>query len=39
VEAGVGSVMCSYNLLNGTYSCENPTMLAGHLKENLGFDG
>lgn len=38
VEAGIGSMMCSYNRLNGTYSCENPTTL-GHLKNDLGFKG
>jgi len=39
VEAGVGSVMCSYNLINGTYSCENEHTLGGHLKSDLGFAG
>lgn len=36
--AGVGSVMCAYNLINGTYACENPQTL-GDLKTKLGFDG
>jgi beta-glucosidase len=38
VSAGVGSVMCSYNQLNGVYACENPTAL-GDLKGELGFAG
>jgi beta-glucosidase-like glycosyl hydrolase len=38
VQAGVGSVMCSYNRVNGTYACENPTALR-HLKEVMGFQG
>jgi beta-glucosidase len=31
IEAGVGSIMCSYNLINGTYACENEAL--GVLKE------
>jgi beta-glucosidase len=38
VNAGVGSVMCSYNRINETYACENPATL-GYLKNDLGFDG
>jgi len=38
VEVGLGSIMCSYNRLNGTHSCENPTTL-GHLKHKLNFTG
>jgi len=38
IEAGVGSVMCSYNKINGRWSCENPTTL-GDLKHGLGFKG
>jgi beta-glucosidase len=38
VKAGVGAVMCSYNRLNGTYACENPTSLAD-LKVGMGFTG
>jgi beta-glucosidase len=33
-----GSVMCSYNRVNGAYACENPSTL-GLLKGPLGFDG
>lgn len=39
IEAGVGSVMCSYNLVNGTYSCENNSTLNTDLRERLGFKG
>ncbi|CAO0790070.1 unnamed protein product [Mucor circinelloides] len=39
IEAGVASVMCSYNLVNGTYACENDHILNTLLKEELGFKG
>ncbi|KAL1928472.1 hypothetical protein VTP01DRAFT_2828 [Rhizomucor pusillus] len=39
VEAGVGSVMCAYNLYNGTYACENEYTLNTVLKGELGFRG
>ncbi|KAG8908821.1 hypothetical protein FRB99_003059 [Tulasnella sp. 403] len=39
VQAGVNAVMCSYNLVNGTYACENPTLLNDVLKHQLGFQG
>jgi beta-glucosidase len=39
VRAGTGAVMCSYNLINGTYSCENAQTLTGHLKGVLNFSG
>jgi len=39
IEAGVGSFMCSYNKINGAWSCENPTTLKQDLKERLGFKG
>jgi beta-glucosidase len=38
-QAKTGSVMCSYNRVNGVYACENPTLLNGILKRELGFDG
>src|SRR4051794_5435672 len=38
-QAHVGSVMCSYNRINGTYACENDRMLNGILKGELGFKG
>jgi beta-glucosidase len=37
-QGGVDSVMCSYNQINGTPSCENPTTL-GDLKQRDGFPG
>jgi beta-glucosidase len=39
VRAGVASVMCSYQRINGSYSCENSKGLNGLLKEELGFQG
>ncbi|KAF8890743.1 glycoside hydrolase superfamily [Infundibulicybe gibba] len=39
VMAGVASVMCSYNLVNNTYACENDKTLNGILKTELGFQG
>jgi len=38
VEGGVGSVMCSYNLINGVYGCSNKDTM-NDLRETLGFDG
>ncbi|KAG6849374.1 hypothetical protein H0H93_008978 [Arthromyces matolae] len=39
VMAGVASVMCSYNQINGTYACENNDTLNGILKKEFGFQG
>ena len=39
VKAGVGSVMCSYQMLNNSYSCGNSKLLNGILKDELGFQG
>jgi beta-glucosidase-like glycosyl hydrolase len=39
VMAGVASVMCSYNLLNGTYACQNNRTMNTILKQELGFQG
>ncbi|KAI9052184.1 hypothetical protein LZ554_003544 [Drepanopeziza brunnea f. sp. 'monogermtubi'] len=39
IKAGVASVMCSYQRLNGSYSCENSKSLNGYLKGELGFQG
>lgn len=39
VDAGVSSVMCSYNKINGVYSCGSATTLNGILREDLGFKG
>jgi len=38
-DAGVQSVMCSYNLLNGVWACENPYLLTQVLKTDWGFTG
>jgi beta-glucosidase len=39
VRANVASVMCSYNQLNGSFSCESEHGLTGLLKSELGFPG
>jgi len=39
VEAGVGSMMCSYNKINGYWSCENPSTLQNDLKQAINFQG
>jgi beta-glucosidase len=38
-QANVGTVMCAYNLVNGTYNCENGPLLNGILKQQWGFKG
>jgi beta-glucosidase len=39
VNAGVSSIMCSYNKLNGTYACGNRETLVDILRNELGFKG
>ncbi|KZF20977.1 glycoside hydrolase family 3 protein [Xylona heveae TC161] len=39
VHAGVASVMCGYNRVNETYSCENKHLMVDILKGELGFPG
>jgi beta-glucosidase len=39
VAAGVSSIMCSYNRVNGAYSCGNGSTLNGILKGELHFAG
>jgi beta-glucosidase-like glycosyl hydrolase len=39
VRAGVGSIMCSYNQVNNSYSCQNSKLLNNLLKDELGFQG
>lgn len=39
VRANVASVMCSYNKINGTWTCENEHVMTTLLKEQLGFRG
>jgi hypothetical protein len=38
-EAAVGSVMCSYNRINGTYGCEHPWLLTDVLRKEWGYEG
>jgi len=38
-EGDPGSIMCSYNQINGVYACENGTTLNEILKEYIGFEG
>jgi beta-glucosidase len=38
-QGRVGSVMCSYNRINGVYACENPFVLSTVLKQQFGFGG
>jgi beta-glucosidase len=38
-QSGVGSVMCSYNRVNGIYACENSYLLNDVLKNDWGFQG
>jgi beta-glucosidase len=39
IKAGVGSIMCSYQMLNNSYSCGNSKLLNGILKDEYGFQG
>ncbi|AOW04256.1 uncharacterized protein YALI1_D22997g [Yarrowia lipolytica] len=39
VKAGVASVMCSYQQINGSSGCQNSATLNGKLKSELGFQG
>ncbi|MGB6728776.1 MAG: glycoside hydrolase family 3 C-terminal domain-containing protein [Terracidiphilus sp.] len=39
IRAGVASIMCSYNLLNGTYACGNEDTLTKILRNEIGFKG
>ncbi len=39
IEAGVSSLMCSYNKLNGPYSCGNAATLTDLLRKEMGFQG
>ncbi|MGD0471195.1 MAG: glycoside hydrolase family 3 C-terminal domain-containing protein [Terriglobales bacterium] len=38
-KVGVSSIMCSYNKVNGPYSCGNPDTLKKILKGEVGFEG
>jgi len=39
VKAGVSSIMCSYNRLNGTFACGNDSTLTKILRDQIGFKG
>jgi len=39
IRAGVASIMCSYNLLNGTYACGNQSTMTKILRQEIGFKG
>lgn len=39
VRADVASIMCSYQMVNGSHACENSKLLNGILKDELGFQG
>jgi beta-glucosidase len=39
VKAGVGTVMCSYNQVNGAYACENAPLIKNILEHDWGFKG
>src|SRR6266566_3293690 len=38
-RAGLGAVMCSFNKINGEYSCQNAMTLRSVLKGQIGFSG
>ncbi len=39
VKAGVASIMCSYNRLNGTFACGNKDTLTTIMRDQIGFKG
>jgi beta-glucosidase len=39
VKAGVSSIMCSYNRVNGTFACGNESTLTRILRDEIGFKG
>ncbi len=39
IKAGVASVMCSYNKINGEWACESSALQNGILRDRFGFQG
>jgi beta-glucosidase len=39
IRAGVSSIMCSYNQINGAYACGNESTLTKILRQEIGFRG
>jgi len=39
IQAGAGSIMCSYNRINNVYGCGNETTLQNILRQQLAFTG
>jgi len=39
IRAGVSSIMCSYNRINGAFACGNDSTLTKILRQELGFKG
>ncbi len=39
IKAGVSSIMCSYNRVNGFFACDNQSTLTKILRDELGFKG
>jgi len=39
IKAGVASIMCSYNRVNGTFACGNDSTLTKILRDEIGFKG
>jgi beta-glucosidase len=38
-QGAASSVMCSYSTINGTYACQNPSLLTTVLRQQFGFGG
>lgn len=39
IKAGAGSVMCAYQRVNNSYSCQNSKVINGFLKTEMAFEG
>ncbi|SEO87234.1 beta-glucosidase [Actinacidiphila rubida] len=38
-QGAASSMMCSYSTINGTYACQNPTIMNSALRQQFGFQG